>query len=446
MTMMTDTGPAQVAVSIDDFLAYMPAHSYIFRPTRDMWPAGSVNARCPPVPIVDASGITKVDDKGKPVTVAAASWLDKHRAVEQMTWAPGEPPIIEHKLVSNGGWVHRADAKVFNLYRAPSLALGNSDLAAPWFAHVKRLYGSEAGHILRWLAHRVQKPHEKINHALVLGGSQGIGKDTLLEPVKRAIGPWNFQEVSPRNLLGRFNPFAKAVILRVNEARDLGDVDRYQFYDHMKVYEASPPDVIMVDEKHTREYAVFNVCGVVITSNHKGDGIYLPPDDRRHFVAWSDVTKEDFTANYFTDLYAWLDEGGDSHVAAYLQLLDLSDFDAKAPPPKTDAFWDIVDANRSPEDAEIADAIDRLDNPLAVTIDMIATNADAQFAIWLREQRNRRIIPHRLDSVGYVPVRNQNAQDGLWKIAGKRQTVYALRELSTREKIAAATTLSKRNQ
>ena len=60
---------------------------------------------------------------------------------------------------------------------------------------------------MRWLAHRVQRPEEKINHALVLGGSQGIGKDTALEPVKHAIGPWNFFEVSPQQMLGRFNGF-----------------------------------------------------------------------------------------------------------------------------------------------------------------------------------------------------------------------------------------------
>ena len=64
-------------------------------------------------------------------------------------------------------------------------------------------------HILKWLAHRVQRPAEKINHALVLGGAQGIGKDTMLEPVKRAIGPWNFSEVSPQHMLGRFNGFLK---------------------------------------------------------------------------------------------------------------------------------------------------------------------------------------------------------------------------------------------
>ena len=69
-------------------------------------------------------------------------------------------------------------------------------------------------------AHRVQRPQEKINHALVLGGAQGIGKDTLLEPVKYAVGSWNFREVSPQQAMGRFNGFLKAVILRVSEARD----------------------------------------------------------------------------------------------------------------------------------------------------------------------------------------------------------------------------------
>jgi hypothetical protein len=119
-----------------------------------------------------------------------------------------------------------------------------------------------------WLR-SVSNAHEKINHALVLGGLQGIGKDTLLEPVKTAVGPWNFIEVSPSHLIGRFNGFVKSVILRVSEARDLGDLDRYAFYDHTKIYTAAPPDVLRVDEKNLREYVVWNVCGVILTTNHK---------------------------------------------------------------------------------------------------------------------------------------------------------------------------------
>ena len=65
------------------------------------------------------------------------------------------------------------------------------------------------------------------------------------------------------------------------------------------------PTCLRVDEKHLREYYVFNVLGFLITTNHKTDGIYLPPDDRRHYVAWSNLTKEDFTPDYWRTLWSW---------------------------------------------------------------------------------------------------------------------------------------------
>lgn len=121
-----------------------------------------------------------------------------------------------------------------------------------------------------WLAHRVQRPAEKINHALVLGGEQGIGKDSLLEPVKRAVVPWNWQDESPSTILQNpFNGYLKAVILRINEARDLGDLDRFRFHDHLKAIIASPPDVLRINEKHIREYYVPSVVTLIITTNHK---------------------------------------------------------------------------------------------------------------------------------------------------------------------------------
>src|SRR4029077_6679218 len=133
--------------------------------------------------------------------------------------------------------------------------------------HVHKVFPKYGDHIIKWLAYRVQHPQDKINHALVLVGKQGIGKDTLLEPVKRAVGPWNFAEVSPQQILGRFNGFLKCVILRVSEARDLGEFDRFALYDHMKSITAAPPDVLRIDEKHRQEYSIPNVCGVIITTN-----------------------------------------------------------------------------------------------------------------------------------------------------------------------------------
>jgi len=126
----------------------------------------------------------------------------------------------------------------------------------------------------------------------------------------------------------------KSVILRVSEARDLGEFDRYAFYDHMKAYTAAPPDVLRVDEKNLREHSILNCCGVIITTNHKTDGIYLPSDDRRHYVAWSEATKEDFNAAYFSKIWPWYQRGGMARVAGYLNELDPKkfQFDPKAPP------------------------------------------------------------------------------------------------------------------
>jgi hypothetical protein len=415
-------------VRLSDFVAYMPAHSYIFVPSREMWAAASVNARVPPVPVKD----------GK--TIQASAWLDSNRPVEQMTWAPGEPLEIKDRLISEGGWIKRPGCTVFNLYRPPAIKpkVGSVSL---WLDHVRRLFGDDAAHIIQWLAHRVQRPNEKINHALVLGGDQGIGKDTVLEPVKRAIGPWNFCEVSPQQVLGRFNGFLKSVILRVSEARDLGDADRFAFYDHMKAYTAAPPDVLRVDEKHRPEYSVPNVCGVIITTNHKADGIYLPADDRRHFVAWSQLRKEDFTDAYWATIWKWFDNGGAEAVAAYLAKLDLSNFNPKSPPPKTNAFWEIVNASRAPETAELADIFDRLGWPDAITLASLTGLASTEFAEYLRDRKNNRSVPHRLEECEYVPVRNPDAKDGLWRIKGRRQAVYAKRNLSERDRISAASRL-----
>jgi hypothetical protein len=392
-------------------------------PCREPWPAASVDARLPPVPVLGANGQPK--RKGnKTITVPATKWLDQNRSVEQMTWCPGLPTLIADRLVVDGGWIDRKDVTCLNLYRPPRIIPGDASMARPWIDHVKKIYPDDADHIIKWLAQRVQQPHEKINHALMLGGAQGIGKDTLLEPVKHAIGPWNFHEVSPTQLLGRFNSFAKSIILRVNEARDLGEITRFSFYDHTKNYIVAPPHELRVEEKYLPAYVIFNVVGMVITTNHRTDGIYLPADDRRHYVAWSNFTKEDFPKDYWAKLWGWYQNGSFEHVAAYLAELDLAGFDPKAPPPKTPAFWDIVHASEAPEDGELGELIERLGNPDALTLVQLVAAATGATAEWLMDRKNRRAIPHRLERAGYMSVHNPYAKAGRWKVAGADVIVY----------------------
>lgn len=230
----------------------MPMHNYIFTPAGDLWPAASVNARVKPVPLM-RNGEPDLGEDGKQKFISATAWIDQNRPVEQMTWAPGFSMLIRDRLISYGGWIHRRGCTTFNLYRPPTIKPGDATKAGRWLDHVKKLYPNDVNHIVRWFASRVQRPAVKINHALFLGRDQGMGKDTLLYPVKYVVGQWNVQEILPPTLLGRFNGFVKSVLLCINEAHDLGDLDRYTLYERLKAYTAAPPDVIRVDEKNLRE-------------------------------------------------------------------------------------------------------------------------------------------------------------------------------------------------
>ena len=426
-------------VTVEDFVSYSPQHVYIYKPVRELWVTAGVNANCPP----------ETDDNGK--KIPANVWIDRHHSVQQMTWAPGEPMEIPDKLIKEGsGWISRRGVTCFNLYLPPEIVPGDAQDIAPWLDHVHKIYPEDADHIVMWCAQRVQTPQIKINHALVLGGVQGIGKDSILEPVKRAVGPWNWQEISPSAITGDFTGYLKSVILRISEARDLGEVDRFKFYEHTKTVTAAPPDVLRVNEKNLKEHYIPNCVGVVITTNYRTDGIHLPRDDRRHYVAWSDCQKEDFTEVYFNKLWDWYDSGGDRNVAAYLKTLDISGFNPKAPPPKTLAFWAIVDANTAPEEGELADVLDILKNPDAVTLEQLVDAAEEHklhgASNFLCDRKNRRVIPHRLDGCDYIPIRNKDNQRGLWKIGGQQQVIYVKKELSVSDAIKAARALIRKCQ
>ena len=434
----TGIGVKADEAGLENFYAYMPTHSYLHVPTGEFWPAASVDGRLPRVTVGTAPD-------GKTITIPPSRWLDKHRPVTQVTWTPGEPQVLRDRACRDGELTREPGATCFNLYRPPTpIEGGDPSRAGRWVELVHKLYPDEAEHIIAWAAHRVQRPGEKINHALVLGGAQGIGKDTLLQPLVKAVGSWNFSDIAPQQLADSFNTFVKCVVLRINEVHNLGDLTRPQFYEKSKTLITTPPEMIRVNQKYVNEYSVRNCCGVVMTTNYKAGGIYLAPDDRRHFVAWSNCGKDVLSPTYWTELWAWYESEGFAHVAALLRAHDLSSFNPKAPPPKTAAFWEIVNAGRAPEDAELAGAIDAMGTPEALTIKQLetATLGDDSLGTWISDRKNRRAIPYRLEQCGYVAVRNETAQDGYWAIEGKRNPVYARADLPERDRQRAAKALA----
>jgi hypothetical protein len=421
---------------VSDFIAFSPDHTYIHRPTGEPWTATAVNARVMPV-----------DIGGGQKELAANVWLDRNDAVEQRSWAPGEPQVIENRLVAEGGFFAKQGARVFNLYKPPFIIRAMNRQISFWRDRLYALWPEQAVHTERWLAHRAQRPGEKINHALVLGGKPGIGKDAVLDPLKSAVGPWNFAEISPQAVLGNFNEFARSVVLRISEGKDLGDIDRFAFYKATKTLTAAPPDTLRVNPKCVSPYYVLNVTGVIITTNHKVGGLFLPADDRRHFVAWSTIEPSDFTPDQWAEYWAKLNAGGADAVADHLKSLDLARFNPKAPPPHTQAFWEMVNAMRSEEESEMADIIENLGTPKTLVIgDLIASakflgsHYDA-FVPFLEDRKHSRLVALRLESCGYRRLANPDEAAGRWVVNGTRTGVYVRQEMTDREGFDAVKTL-----
>jgi hypothetical protein len=392
---------------------------------------------------------------------APAVWVRRNRAIDGRTWIPGEPAIIEGIAVDESGPRVAPGVRLLNTYRPPVMLPGDPSQAGPWIDHVRTLYPEEADHLIRWLAHRAQRPAEKLNHAIVAGGATRIGKDTLLAPVVTAVGATNVGEIGPADLFANFNPWARSVLLRVSEVRDFGG-DKFKLYERCKTLLAAPPETLTINEKNVPQYPIPNVVGVVFTTNYLRGGLYLPADDARHCVLWSEVTRERLLqekgADYFDRLYRWLDRGGRGHVAAFLRSIDLSGFNAKAPAPRTAAFADMVDDHMPSEVPDLLDVVDRAVEARGGAADAffadelsaaaLALGFDS-LALDLVDRTKGRRTAHLLADAGLVRVPNPSSDQGLWtrweSVGGKRRqrrvSVYARSSLARDSRVAAAQAL-----
>jgi hypothetical protein len=102
----------------------------------------------------------------------------------------------------------------------------------------------------------------------------------------------------------------------------------------------------------------------------------------------------------------------------------------------------MVNMSRATEDAELADTLDRMGNPDAVTIAGVRSRAEPSLSDHLGDKRNSRNVYRRFEACSYVALDNPDAKDGLWSISGKRQAVYVKENMNERERIAAAKQLA----
>jgi hypothetical protein len=267
------------------------------------------------------------------------------RILKGVTYAAGESILCARDgIVYGNRW---RDAR-------PAAVAGN---VQPWLAHLERMIPDkrEREHVLDVMAFKVQYPNRKINHAVLHGGNPGSGKDTLWSPFFWAIGGPSLKNVSlVRNeeITSQWGYALETEVLVVNELRQSEAKDRRALENTLKPLIAAPPEYLSVQRKGLAPYDLVNRLQVIAFSNERV-AINLPSDDRRWFVIWSDAPR--MTDDEGAAIWAWLESGGKSAVAAWLHTRNVSAFNPGATPFMTEAKAIMVEAGMSGAESFLVD-------------------------------------------------------------------------------------------
>ena len=318
-------------------------------------------------------------------------------ALVGVTYAAGESVLVARDgLVYGNQWI---DARL-----SPS----TGDIT-PWLDLLNRIVPEqfEREHLLDVMAYKYQHPEVKINHAILLAGGQGAGKDTLLAPFIRAIcGPSerNKTLINAVTLSSTFTYYAETELLVVNELRPDDFKDRRALENTLKPVIAAPPEYLTVNKKGSHPYEVLNRVLVLAMSNFR-DAIALPPDDRRWFVLWTYAPLMDKAEA--KQIWDWYKAGGFEAITGYLASRDVSQFNPGAAPPMTEAKQIMSQQSMSPAESYILGLIEgrigefsrgAVGAPFQALIDRLAGSAPGNMKL------NMSALIHALAEAGWVDV------------------------------------------
>lgn len=368
--------------------------------------------------------------RGEAQLGAPSAWIRRVEHglfVESATWWPGRPRIVEDVFIDASGPYPAAGRRSFNRYRPPPTPAPYEGGAEPWIEHVKKLWPAEAEHefFFDYCAHMLQHPEEKCNTAIVLSGTQGIGKDAALLPVKMAVGAWNCKGIDPDELFSAFRPWTETLMLVVDEVKPTKDeYHATAMYNTLKPMIAAPPETLPMNDKHVKLRYVINVMRVFLTTND-WMSMYIPAEDRRMFIMHSNLPRKwhlgEQRPDYFGEFFRWMEGGGFRAVASWLAARDVSRFDPKAEAAKTRG-WEAVAASwEAPEDA-IAASLDRLGRPEVLFGGELLAHAFDDREELLGVMKSPRKFAHRMQSEGYMLMRSPKGDR--WRFSAGEGRVY----------------------
>jgi len=263
-------------------------------------------------------------------------------------------PGVHNDLIHIG----RLDA--VNTWQPSNLVPVEGDIS-PWWNLFKHLFPEESSQIriLDWMAHVMQHPHIKINHALLIGGGQRIGKDSIFQPLIYGVGVKNVKNVKAEMLDEKYDDHFIGVKLAIlQEIHRDGFRDAKAIENKMKVYLADPPLEMEMRRLGAPSVTQRNLIQILAFTNYR-DALHLGAEGDRYLCEWSDAKK--LAPKYYKAVYDWYDsDEGYAKVCHYLLNRDISHFEPKAAAPVTKWRDEMADSGKSDLDYQVEDIIDRL--------------------------------------------------------------------------------------
>jgi len=272
------------------------------------------------------------------------------RVLQGITYAAGESVLVtKDGDVYGNRW---KDAR-------PDMSGVAASDVSPWLEHVAALIPDpvEREHVLDVMAYKLQNPHVKINHAVLHGGDEGCGKDTLWFPFLWSVcGPdlRNRGLVDADGINSRWGYALESEILILNELKEPEARERRALSNKLKPIIAAPPDTLPIERKGLHPYNMVNRVFVLAFTNDPVP-ISLPTQDRRWFCLWSHAPRMSKAAAAV--LWGWYKAGGLQAVGRWLKDRDVAAFNPAAMPPWTDYRTRLIENGRSMAETYIIEQI-----------------------------------------------------------------------------------------
>lgn len=279
----------------------------------------------------------------------------------------------------------------FNQYLHQDVSPKEGDVT-PFLNHMEYLIEDKDSreHILDFMAHCIQKPLQKILHAICIQSDmEGIGKGFLVACMQKMIGKSNAVEIEGDILNSVYNgPYVSKRFVLIDE---LLGVNRTVISNKLKpLIGTLTIDFRDMQKKHVK---YDNFANIFIFSNHKQFLKVAHGDRRFHVTLCEQEPKPD---TYYEDLFNWLNDEGGAILFDFFSKRDLSHFNHAGKAPSTASKKVLEEITTDAYEQYISDLMDRKVHPfnrtiitLQEVIDSVIEARVAKSYIGRKDLRNR---------------------------------------------------------